>query len=150
MPISGMIRTPVEICAETLVRLKDNGKTAAETANDEIVIGALYVLSEFFRLVSQQYHSKQLLPYNMLYQSNVPRRRAFLRTGMLKSAKAKANTLLATEFHQLRERHIDTLCAALAVHVHGTEKINRSKYRQFQVHLYRIKQGATKWSVADR
>jgi hypothetical protein len=53
----GMIRTMAVNCTEILVCSKDEGKTAAKTASDEMVMGAVWALSEFSLLVSQQIHS---------------------------------------------------------------------------------------------
>jgi len=44
-------------CATTPDCSQDDGKTAAETASDEIVMGAAQALCEFFLPVSQQNHS---------------------------------------------------------------------------------------------
>jgi hypothetical protein len=50
--IRGMIRTMEVNCAPILVCSKDYGNTAAETASEEMVIGAVLVLSDFSGLVS--------------------------------------------------------------------------------------------------
>jgi len=55
--IQGMIRTLAVNCAQILDCSQDAGKTAAETASDEIVMGAVRALCEFCLLVSQQNHS---------------------------------------------------------------------------------------------
>jgi len=52
-----MIRTLAVNCAPILVCSKDDRKTAAETASDEMVMGAVRALCEFSPLVSQQNHS---------------------------------------------------------------------------------------------
>jgi hypothetical protein len=52
-----MIRTLAVNCAPILLCTKDDGKTAADTACDEMVMGAVWALCEFSLLVSQQYHS---------------------------------------------------------------------------------------------
>jgi len=52
-----MIRTLAQNCAPVLVSSKDVRKTAAETASDEMVMGAAWALCEFSLLVSQQNHS---------------------------------------------------------------------------------------------
>jgi len=41
-------RTPILVCS------KDDGKTATETASDEMVIGTVHVLCELDLLVNQQ------------------------------------------------------------------------------------------------
>jgi hypothetical protein len=55
--IPGMIRTLVVSCAPILDCSKDDGKTPAETASDEMVMGAVRALCEFSLFVSQQNHS---------------------------------------------------------------------------------------------
>jgi hypothetical protein len=55
--IHGIIRIRAVNCAPILDYSKDDGKTAAETASDEIVMGAVQVLCEFSLLVRQQNHS---------------------------------------------------------------------------------------------
>jgi hypothetical protein len=53
-----MIRTLAVNCAPIPLRFNDDGKTEAETASDEIVMGAMWALCEFSLLVSQQNHSE--------------------------------------------------------------------------------------------
>jgi len=53
-----MIRTLAVNCAPILDCSKDDGKTPAETASNEMVMGAVRVLCEFSLLVSQQNHSE--------------------------------------------------------------------------------------------
>jgi len=55
--IRGMIRTLAVNCAPILDCSQDARKTAAETASDEMVMGAVRALCEFSLLVSQQNHS---------------------------------------------------------------------------------------------
>jgi len=55
--IWGMIRTLAVNCAPILDCSQDAGKTAAETASDEMVMEAVRALCEFSLLVSQQNHS---------------------------------------------------------------------------------------------
>ena len=52
-----MIRKLAVKCAPILVCSMDDGKTAAETASDEMVMGVVWSLCEFSLLVSQQNHS---------------------------------------------------------------------------------------------
>jgi len=59
--ICGMIRTWAVNCAPILVWSKDDGKTVAETASDEMVIEAVRALCEFSLLVSQHNHSDLFL-----------------------------------------------------------------------------------------
>jgi hypothetical protein len=55
--ICGMIRTLAVNCAPILDCSQDAWKTAAETASDEMVMGAVRALCEISQLVSQQNHS---------------------------------------------------------------------------------------------
>jgi hypothetical protein len=55
--IRGMIRTLVVNCAPLLDYSKDDRKTAAENAYEEMVMRAVRVLCKFSLLVSQQNHS---------------------------------------------------------------------------------------------
>jgi len=55
--IQGIIRTLAANCASILHCSKDHGKTLAETASDDMVMGAVRALCEFSVLVSQQNHS---------------------------------------------------------------------------------------------
>jgi hypothetical protein len=101
--ICGMIRTLAVNCAPILDCSKDDGKTAAEKASDEMVMGAVRALCEFSLLVSQQNHSDLSLKaldnaLKQFYQKNG----IFPEQKMSKSAKAKVDYLLATESHQLR------------------------------------------------
>jgi tRNA A37 threonylcarbamoyladenosine modification protein TsaB len=52
-----MIRTLAVNCTPILDCSKDHGKTAAETASNAIVMGAVQEVCEFSLLVSQQNHS---------------------------------------------------------------------------------------------
>ena len=75
-------------CAPILVCSKDDRKTAVETASNEIVIGAVWVLCEFSRLVSQQTQSDLSLKalddaLKRLYQ----KKELFCKQKMSKSAK---------------------------------------------------------------
>jgi hypothetical protein len=55
--VRGMIRTLAVNCAPVVHRTQVAKKTAAETASDEMVMGAVWALCEFSLLVSQQNHS---------------------------------------------------------------------------------------------
>jgi RecA/RadA recombinase len=52
-----MIRKLAVNCAPILVSSKDDGKTMAEIASDEMVMEAVLALCEFCILVSQQNHT---------------------------------------------------------------------------------------------
>jgi hypothetical protein len=52
-----MIRTLAVNCASVLDCSKNDRKTRAETASDEMVMGAVRALCEFSRFFSQQNHS---------------------------------------------------------------------------------------------
>jgi len=149
--IRGMIRTLSVNCTPILDCSKDDGKTAAETASDEMVMGAVRALCEFSLLVSQQNHSDlSLTALDDELKRFYKKKGAFRNQKMLKSAKAKVDEQLATESHQLREQMIHTIRAAMEVQVYRAEKVTTSKRRQFQVRLNRAQQAATKWSEADR
>jgi len=133
-----------------LVCFKDDGKTAAETASDEIGIGAVRALFEFSLLVSQQNHSDLSLKalddaLKRCYQKKV----VFCEKKMSKSAKAKVDDLLTRESHRLREQKIHKIRAAMEAVVYGAEKVSTTQRRQFQVHLNRARQAAMTWSDAD-
>jgi hypothetical protein len=49
-----MIRTLAVICNSNLACWKDDSKTVAETASNELLIGAVQALCKFSLLVSQQ------------------------------------------------------------------------------------------------
>jgi hypothetical protein len=53
--IRGMIRTLAVNCAPSLDCFKDDGKTLAETASDQMEMGAVWALCEFSLLFSQQF-----------------------------------------------------------------------------------------------
>jgi len=52
-----MVRTLAVNCVPILDCSEDDGKPPAETASDEMVMGAVRALCEFSLLVSQQNHS---------------------------------------------------------------------------------------------
>jgi len=146
-----MIRTLAVNCAAMLDCSQDAGKTVAETASDEIVMGAVRALCEFSLLVSQHNHSNQsLAALDDALKQFYKKRSAFQDQKMSKTAKAKVDELLAREFHYLREQKIHKIHAAMEVQLHGAEKVTTSKQRQFQVHLNRAQHAATIWSDADR
>jgi hypothetical protein len=64
---------------------------------------------------------------------------------MSMSAKAKADNLLATESHQLREHMIHDIHAAMEAFVDEAENVSSTKHGKFQVHLHRARQAATTW-----
>jgi len=59
--IWGMLRTLAVNCGPILDYSKDDGKTAAETASNAMVMGAVRAFCQFSLLVSQQNHSDQSL-----------------------------------------------------------------------------------------
>jgi len=148
--IRGMIRTLSVNCAPILDCSKDDGKTAVETASDEMVLGAVRALCEFSLLVSQHNHSGlSLTALDDAQERFYEKKGAFREQKMSKSAKAKVDQQLASESHQLWEQKIPKISATMEVWVYGAEKVKTSKWRQFQVHLNRTQQAATKWSEAD-
>jgi len=149
--IRGMIRTLSVNCAPILNCSKDDGKTASETASDEMVMGAVQASCESSLLVSKQNHSDlSLTALDDALKQFYKKKGAFQNQKLSKSAKAKVDELLATESHQLRQQKIHRIRAAMDVQVYGAEKVTTSKRRQFQVRLNRAQQAATKWSEADR
>jgi hypothetical protein len=110
--ISGMIRTLVVNCAAILVCSTDDTKTAAETASDEMVMGAVRALCEFSLLVSQQNHSDLFLKAlddalkRFYHKKGISREQQ-----MSKSAKATLDDLLAKDYHQLCEQKINKIRA---------------------------------------
>ena len=148
--ICGIIRTLAVNCAPILVCSTDDRKTAAETASNEMVMGAVRTLCEFSLLVSQQNHSDLSLKalddaLNRLYQ----KKGIFREQKMSKSAKTKVDNLFAKECNQLHEQRIYKIYAAMEAVVYGAEKVPTTKRRQFQVRLNRAQQAATTWSDAD-
>jgi len=149
--IRGMIRSLAVNCGPILDCCKDDGKTPAETASDEMVMRAVRALCEFSLLVSQRNHSDLSLTalddaLNRFYK----RKGAFQEQIMSKSAKAQVDELLARESHQLREQKIHKIRGAMEVQVYGAEKVTTTKRSQLQVRLNRARQAATIWSDADR
>jgi len=94
--IRGRIRTLAVNWAPILDGSQDAGKTAAETASDEMVMGAVQASCEFSLLVSQQNHSDLSLaaPDDAL-KGYHKKKGAFRHHKMSKSAKAKVDELLA-------------------------------------------------------
>jgi hypothetical protein len=100
--IWGIIRTQAVNCAPILDWSQDARKTAAETASDEMVMGAVWALCEFSLLVSQQNHSDiSLTALDDALKQFYNKKGAFRDQKMLKSAKAKVDELLARESHHL-------------------------------------------------
>ena len=130
----GIIRILVLNCAPLLVSSKDDGKTAVETASDEMVMGVFQALYEFFLLVSQQN-----LSYLSLRALDDTLKRFYLMNGMLrdqkmlKSANAQLSNLLAMGFHQLCKQRTYKICSAIEALVYVAEKVSTTKCRQFQV-----------------
>jgi len=149
--ILGMIRTLAVKCTTIVDCSQDARKTAAETASDDIVMGAVRTVYEFSLLVSQQNHCN--LSFAALDDG---RKRFYKKKGasrdqkMSKSAEGKVDELLARESQHLREWKIHNICAAMEVQLYWAAKVTTSKWRQCQVHLDRARQAATIWSDADR
>ena len=149
--IRGTIRTLALNCAPILVCYKENRKTAAETASDEMVMGAVWASCEFSLLVRQQSHSDlSLKALDAALKRFYHKKGIFRQQKMSKSARAKVDDPLATESHHLREHKIHTIRMAMEALVYGAEIVSPTKHWQFQVHLNRAQQAATTWSDADR
>jgi len=142
--IRGTIRTLSVNCVPILDCSKDDGKAAAETASDEMVMGAVRALCESSLLVSQQNHSDlSLTALDDELKQFDKKKCAFREQNMLKSAKASVDDQLAMESHPLREQTIHKIRTAMEVQVYRAEKVTTSKRRQFQVRLNRARQAAT-------
>jgi hypothetical protein len=148
--ICGMLTTLAVNCAPIHVCSTDDRKIAAETASDEMVMGAVWVLLEFSLHVSQQNHSDLFLkalddPLKRFYQ----KKGMFCKQKISKSAKAKVDDVLAKESYQLCEQKSHNIHAAMEAVVYGADKDSTTKRRQFQVRLNRTRHAATTWSDAD-
>jgi len=149
--ICGMIWTLAVNCVPILVSSKDDGKTAAETASNEMVMGAVRALCEFSLLVSQQNHSDlSLKALDDALKRFYKKKWTFREQKMLKSGKAKVDDLVAMEFYQLREQKIHKIHAAMEALVYGAEKVSSTKSRQFQMRLNRARQAVTTLLDAER
>jgi len=138
-------------CAPIRNFSQDAGKTAAEAATDEMVMGAVQALCEFSALVSQQnYADLSLAALDDALEQFSKKKGAFRDQKMLKSVKATGDELLARESHHLQEQKIHKIRAAMEVQLYGAEKVTTPKWRQFQVRLNRAQQAATIWSDADQ
>jgi len=145
-----MIRTLAVNCAPILDCFKDEGKTAAENASDELVMGVVWALCEFSLLASQQNHSDlSLKAQDDALKRFYQKKGIFRDQKMSKSAKANVDDLLATESHQLYEQKFHKIRAAMEALVFGAEQFFTTKFSIFQVCLNRSRQAATTWSVAD-
>jgi hypothetical protein len=123
-----MIRTLAVNCASVLDCAKNDGKTPAETASDEMVMGAVRALCEFSLLVSQQNQSDlSLTALDDALTRFYKRKGAFREKKMSKSAKAQVDDLLARESHQLHERKIHKIHAAMVVQEYGAEEVTTTK-----------------------
>jgi hypothetical protein len=149
--IRGMIRTLAENCSPILVCSTEDRKTAAETASDEIVMGAVRALCELSLLVCQQNDSDlSLEALDGALRQFYKKKGAFRDQKLSKSAQAKVDDLLAKESHLLHEQKIHKISAALEAVVYGAETDSTTTRRQLQVHLNTTRQAATTWSDADR
>jgi len=126
--IRGMIRTLAVNCAPILDCSQDAGETAAETASDDMVMGAVRALCEFSLLVSQRNHSDlSLAALDDALKHIYNKKGAFRDQKISKSAKAKVDELLARESHHLQEQKIHKIRAAMEVQLYGAEKVTTSK-----------------------
>jgi hypothetical protein len=141
-----MMRSLAVNCTPLLDCFKDDGKTPAETASNEIVMGAVRALCQLSLLVSQQNSSDlSLTTLDDAQKRFYKKKGAFREQKMSKSAKAKVDEPLAKKSHQLREQQIHQISAAMKVLVYGAEKVTISKRRQCQVHLKIAQQAVTEW-----
>jgi len=137
-------------CAPIVVSSQDDRKAPAEKAIDEMVLGAVWAVCEFSLLVRQQNHSDQSITTldDALKRLNQKKGIIWEQT-MSKSAEAKVDNLLATEFHQLCERNIDKTRAAMEALVYEAEKVSMTKCRDFHGYLNRARDTTTTRSDAD-
>jgi len=92
-------------CTPNLDCSKDEGKSLAEKASDEMVLEAVQALGEFSPIVSQPNHSDlSLTALDDALKRFYINKSVFQDQKMLKAAKAKVNEQLAGESPQLRER----------------------------------------------
>jgi len=146
-----MIWTLAVNCTPILDCSKDDEKTVAETASDEMVMGAVQALCEFSLLGNQQNHADQSLTtledtLKQFYKNNG----VLHEKKMSKSANAKVDEQLARESQLLWEQKIHRICAAMEVQVYRAEKVTTTKQREFQVCLNRAPQAVTTWSDANQ
>ena len=124
------MRTLAVNCAPIPNYSNDDGKSAAETASDTMVMGAVRALCEFSLLVSQQNHSDLSLgalddAQMRFYKYNG----VFRQQKMTKSAKVKVDVKLAMESHQLRDQKIHIIRASMEVQVYRAERVTVSNQR---------------------
>jgi len=123
-----MLRTLAVNCAAILDCAQHVGNPAAETASNEMVMGAVWALCEYSLLVSQQNHSElSLAALDNAVRQFYKNKGSSRAQKMFKSAKAKVDELLARESHYLREQKIHKICAAMAIQLYGAEEVTTSK-----------------------
>jgi len=146
-----MIITLVVSYAPILDCFKDDGKTVAENAFDDMVIGALRAFCESSLLVSEHNHTDlSLKVLDDALKWSCQKNGILREKKWLQSVKDNVNDLLATESRQLRVQSIHKIRAAMEAIVNGVEKVSTTKRTQLQVCLNRAEQTATYWSDADR
>jgi hypothetical protein len=100
--IRRMIRTLAVNCPPILYCSKNDGKTPAEIASSEMVMGVGRALCEFSLLVGQQNHSDlSLTALDDALKRFYKKKGAFRDQKISKSANAQVDEQLATESHQL-------------------------------------------------
>jgi hypothetical protein len=125
-----LIRTLTVDYAPILVCSRDDCKTVAETAFDEMMMAVVQAYSEFSLLISEQNHSDLSLntlddALNPFYQQ----KGIFREQIMSKSAEPKVDDLLATDSHQLQEYMIHMIRSAIETLVYEAEKVSTTKRR---------------------
>ena len=122
----------------------------AETASDELVVGAVEVLCEYKLYISQQnYSDLSLNTLDNALQRFYLQKGVFGEKNMSKSAKAKVDNLLERESQQLREQKVHKIRTAMEAVECGADKVSTTQGMQFQVCLNRACQVGTTWSDAD-
>jgi len=149
--MQGMIRTLTVNCIPILDCPKVDRKTPAETASDENVMWAVWVLCEFSLHVGQQNHSDlTLTAVDDALTGFCKKKNPVREQKISKSAKAQVDDPVARESHQLRAQMIQKIRAALEVQAYWAEMVTTTRRTQFQVCLDRARHAATTWSNADR
>jgi len=145
--IWGMIRTLAVHCAPIHDRSQNAGKSAAETAYDEMVMGAVRALCEFSPRVSQQNHSDlSLAALDDTLKGVHKKKGGFREQTISMSAKATVAEPLARESDHLRVQIIHKIRAAMELQLYGAENVSTSDGWQRLERLNRARQGATIWS----
>jgi hypothetical protein len=132
--IQGMIRIQIVYYTPILDRSKDDGTTVVATAFNEMVMGTVHALCEFFVLVNRQSHSTLS---HMVNDKTLKRwyntKGIFWEQEVSNSTHAKVDEWLPRESHQLQGQRICTISPEMEHQVYGAEKVTSSKSRQYRI-----------------